>query len=672
MASSFTGLGTELMTTGENAGTWGTTTNTNLQIIEQMVGGYIEKSIAGGAQTTTLSVSDGSTGAELSHRILKFTGTITGNQVVTIPLDVQQMFILVNGTSGAYTVQFKYASGSGSSFTFAATDKGTKLVYATADDGTNPNLVDTGIGSVGAYDLDGNELTLDADSDTSITASTDDQIDFEIAGADDFTMTANAFNVLTGSHATFADSANAKFGTGNDMLLYHDGTNSYITNAQGALKIATETSGIAVTIGHTTSETTIADNLTVTGTLTGTLATAAQGSVTSLGTLTTLTVDNVIVNGTTIGHTSDTDLLTLGSASLTALGTITVGVDDTGHDVKFFGASAGAYGLYDESADALEVRGATAAGAGLLKLTTGELTVVDGNKLGRIDFQSPLESDGTDAIAIAASIWAEADDTFSASVNNTDIVFATGKSEAATEKFRFTADNEIGIAGANYGTDGQVLTSGGAGAAVAWESVSSAAITAINNPTANELTTVGSTTTELDAEANLTFTGSALTCIGTITVGVDNTGHDVKYFGATSGNYWLWDESADGVVQIGTLTVGVDDAGHDVKFFGATASSYALWDESADSLLLNAATLDLNGTADGLILDTDADTTISSPTDDQIDFEISGADDFTMTANTFTILSGSTIAIAAGGAITNAGTMAPDITSTGKALVFGF
>ena len=123
---------------------------------------------------------------------------------------------------------------------------------------------------------------------------------------------------------------------------------------------------------------------------------------------------------------------------------------------------------------------------------------------------------------------------------------------------------------------------------------------------------------------------------------------------------------------IGTITVGVDNTGHDVKYFGATSGSYALWDESADSLLLNAATLDLNGTADGLILDANGNTTISSPTDDQIDFEIAGADDFTMTANTFTILSGSTIAIAAGGAITNAGSMAPDITSTGKALVFGF
>ena len=192
MASSYTGLGTELMTTGENAGTWGTTTNTNLQIIEQISGGYTEQDIGNGAQTTTLSVSDGSTGAVLGHRIIKFTGTITGNQVVTIPLDVQQMYIVVNGTSGAYTVQFKYVSGSGSSVTFAATDKVTKLLYAAADHASNPNLVDSGIGSTTGYDLDANELTLDADSDTSITASSDDQIDFEIAGADDFTMTANA------------------------------------------------------------------------------------------------------------------------------------------------------------------------------------------------------------------------------------------------------------------------------------------------------------------------------------------------------------------------------------------------------------------------------------------------------------------------------------------------
>ena len=151
MASTYTPLGVELMATGENAGTWGTKTNVNLQIGEQYAGGYIEQDIAGGAQDTDLSVSDGSTGAVLAHRIIKFTGSITGNQVVTIPIDVQTFYIITNGTtdgSGTPTVQFKYITGSGSSVTWGASDKGTKIIYAAADHGTNPNIVDVGMGTV--------------------------------------------------------------------------------------------------------------------------------------------------------------------------------------------------------------------------------------------------------------------------------------------------------------------------------------------------------------------------------------------------------------------------------------------------------------------------------------------------------------------------------------------
>ena len=178
MASTFTPLGVELQATGENAGTWGTKTNTNLQIIEQISGGYIAKSIAGGAQTTALSVSDGSTGAELSHRMIEFTGTITGNQIVTIPLDVQTFYFLRNSTSGSYTVQFKYASGSGDSFTFSATDKGDKIVFATANDGTNPDIdtlaIGTGIASVAAdtspqlggdLDMNGQDIVTTSNAD---------------------------------------------------------------------------------------------------------------------------------------------------------------------------------------------------------------------------------------------------------------------------------------------------------------------------------------------------------------------------------------------------------------------------------------------------------------------------------------------------------------------------
>jgi len=72
---------------------------------------------------------------------------------------------------------------------------------------------------------------------------------------------------------------------------------------------------------------------------------------------------------------------------------------------------------------------------------------------------------------------------------------------------------------------------------------------------------------------------------GKVTVGVDDTGYDVKLFGASTGKYWLWDESEDGVLQYSTLTVGVDGTGYDVKFFGDTSGAYLLWDESADKLL---------------------------------------------------------------------------------------
>ena len=161
MASTYTGLGVELQATGENAGTWGTKTNTNLQILEQISGGFTQQSIAGGAQTTALSVSDGSTGAVLAHRMIEFTGSITGNQIVTIPLDVQTFYILRNSTSGAYTVQFKYVSGSGDSFTFTSTNKGDQIIFAAANDGTNPDIVtvNTGITASSTDTLTNKTLT---------------------------------------------------------------------------------------------------------------------------------------------------------------------------------------------------------------------------------------------------------------------------------------------------------------------------------------------------------------------------------------------------------------------------------------------------------------------------------------------------------------------------------
>ena len=245
MASTYTPLGVELQATGENAGTWGTKTNTNLQIIEQISGGYTTQSIAGGAQTTALSVSDGSTGATLSHRMIEFTGTITGNQIVTIPLDVQTFYFLRNSTSGSYTVQFKYASGSGDSFTFAAGDKGDALVFATANDGTNPDIDTLPAGNVtltgtqtltnktltspkvgtSILDTNGNELAL-------VTATSSAVNEFTIANA----ATGNDPTLSATGDDSNIDIAIKPKGTGETTIT--DGSNGDITIAPNGTGVA--------------------------------------------------------------------------------------------------------------------------------------------------------------------------------------------------------------------------------------------------------------------------------------------------------------------------------------------------------------------------------------------------------------------------------------------------
>ena len=143
MASTYTDLGLELMATGENAGTWGTKTNANLNLVEQITGGYLEVSIAGGAQTTALNVDDGALTGKAQNRIIKLTGSISGNQIVTLPVLMENFYIIQNATTGSYTVQLKAASGSGATITWATDDKGWKIVYA---DGvaTNTGIYDTG------------------------------------------------------------------------------------------------------------------------------------------------------------------------------------------------------------------------------------------------------------------------------------------------------------------------------------------------------------------------------------------------------------------------------------------------------------------------------------------------------------------------------------------------
>ena len=138
MASTYTtDLAIQLMATGENAGTWGQITNTNLVVIQQAIAGYQAISIAGGAQTTALVMTQNAV-ATARNAVLKLTGTITGNQIVTVPNGIEKTWIVSNGTVGAFTVNFKYAS-TGTGQTWSTTDKGIKILYA---DGTDIQVVD--------------------------------------------------------------------------------------------------------------------------------------------------------------------------------------------------------------------------------------------------------------------------------------------------------------------------------------------------------------------------------------------------------------------------------------------------------------------------------------------------------------------------------------------------
>ena len=215
MASTYTPLGIEKQATGENAGTWGTKTNTNLEIVEQISGGYTAQAVADSGDTT-LSVSDGSTGATLAHRVIEFTGSLTASRNVTIPLDVQNFYFLKNATSGSQNVVFKYVTGTGTSATVV--NGKTVIAYAKADDGTNPNistislasdLVDDTTPQLGG-NLDTNSFMIDFDDAHGIRdESGNEQLIFE----------------TTGSAVNHVDITNAATGSGPEIGAVGDDSN---------------------------------------------------------------------------------------------------------------------------------------------------------------------------------------------------------------------------------------------------------------------------------------------------------------------------------------------------------------------------------------------------------------------------------------------------------------
>jgi len=308
------------------------------------------------------------------------------------------------------------------------------------------------------------------------------------------------------------------------------------------------------------------------------------------------------VNGTTNLDAVDID----GAVQIDA--TLSVGVNDTGADVKFFGATAGAYMLWDESADDLIIAGGAAIS---IDATTDATNTTSGT----------FHTDGGVGIAKKLYVGTDLDVDGTTNFDVVDIDGATQIDAAVT----------VGVDGTGYDVKFFGAT---ASAYMLWDEsaddliLAGAAAISIDATTDASSTTTGSFHTDGGVGiAKKLFVGTDLDVNGTtnldvvdidgatqidatLSVGVNDTGYDVKFFGATAGKYWLWDESADKTIQVsdsqltGELTVGVDDTGHDVIFYGAAAGALMMWDESVDSLLVRGASADAAGSSGRILLQT--------------------------------------------------------------------
>ena len=206
MASTFsTDLKIELMATGENSGTWGTKTNTNLDLVQQAIVGF--ENIAITSTNTTLLMTDAQV-STARNAILRFTGTITANCTVFVASGIEKPYTSENATSGAFTVALNQVGGA--SVIFGAADKTTKLVYLNGTD-----AVDLGVVNLTApQTLTNKTLTTPTLTSPIINEIDDSNGNEQII----FTATASAVNEVTVANAA----------TGNDPTFTASGSDTNI------------------------------------------------------------------------------------------------------------------------------------------------------------------------------------------------------------------------------------------------------------------------------------------------------------------------------------------------------------------------------------------------------------------------------------------------------------
>ena len=330
-------------------------------------------------------------------------------------------------------------------------------------------------------DLNANELIIDLDADTSITADTDDQIDIKIAGADDFTFTANTFTALSGSSivvpasgltigSTAVTSTAAELNlldgvsglvqadltklaavdsTAAELNIVDGGTSATSTTVADADRVVLNDNGTMVQVAVTDLSAYFDDEITAMPNLVTTAATTVgaldSGSITSgFG-----AIDNGTSNIRSATITAETAFVP-DAANGASLGTTSLEFADLYlHDGAQILWGADQDVLLTHIADAGLTLKTAATGddtKATLTLQTGETDIAVNDVLGQLHFQAPDEGTGTDAILVAAGIAAVSEGDFSSSNNATKLSFKTAASETATEKMSLSSAGLLTIA----------------------------------------------------------------------------------------------------------------------------------------------------------------------------------------------------------------------------------
>ena len=467
MATYVNNLRLKEIATGDEEGTWGASTNTNLELIADAFGSGTE-AITTNANTHTTTIADGA--ADEGRAIfLKYTGDLDSDCTITIaPNTVNKLWLIENatgdsGSSGPYNIII--SQGSGANITI-----GNGKVAAVFTDGAGS----------GAAVLD---AFADLELMTSLTVGTD-----AIVG-DDLTLK--------------SDAAVLGFGADTDTTLTHVADTGLLLNSTRQLQFNDSSQYInapsnAILDINATDEIELnATAIDLNGTLdvSGTITVAGNADLNG----------DLDVDGTTNLDAVDID----GAVQIDS--TVTVGVDDTGYDVKFFGDTASAYMLWDTSTDDLVLAGA--AGIDL----AGDLDVDGTTNLDVVDIDGAVDMASTLTLAGNADFNGDLDVDGTTNLDVVDIDGAVDMATTLTLGGNADFNGDLDVDGTtnldNTDVDGTLVVDG---SNISLDSTSTLNID--NSNTSNGITigtatsgvpvSIGHTTSEVTVNDNLTVTGT--------------------------------------------------------------------------------------------------------------------------------------------------------------------